>query len=201
MARQLRNRLIMMLITIALAVAPIRAAAVETGDTRLLAAPAITDGKIAFVYGDDIWVAGPDGSNPRRVTSHSGSEQHPYFSPDGKHIAFTGSYDGNADVYVIPADGGEPVRLTWHPGEDVVRGFTPGGKVIFSSQRAVFSRRYSQFFVVDIKGGVPERLPVPNGEKGAISPDGKYPGVHAALRKTSGSGRTTAAEPCRGSGS
>ena len=146
----------------------------ENSGTRLLQTPAIADGKIAFVYADDIWVANVDGSNPRRITSHPGTEQNPYFSPDGKHIAFTGSYDGNVDVYVISADGGEPARLTWHPGEDIVRGFTPRGEVIFSSQRSVFSRRHSQFFVINTTGGVPEPLPVPSGQKAAISPDGKY---------------------------
>ncbi len=161
-------------IMIALGIGPVRADAVESGDTRLLAAPAITEGKIAFVYADDIWVAGADGSNPRRLTSHPGAEQHPCFSPDGRHIAFTASYDGNVDVYVIPTEGGEPTRLTWHPGDDIVRGFTPAGKVVFSSQRSVFSRRLAQFFVIDLKGGVPERLPVPSGEKGAVSPDGHF---------------------------
>jgi tricorn protease len=148
--------------------------AIDASDTRLLATPAITDGKIALVYADDIWVADADGSHARRVTSHPGAERNPYFAPDGRHIAFTASYDGNVDVYVIPMEGGEPARLTWHPGEDVVRGFTPEGKVLFSSQRAVFSRRHSQFFTVGISGGVPEPMPVPTADQGAISPDGKY---------------------------
>jgi tricorn protease len=153
---------------------PIGAQALDTSDTRLLATPAITEGKIAFAYADDIWVADADGKNPRRVTSHPGEERNPYFSPDGKHIAFTAGYDGNVDVYVIPTAGGEPTRLTWHPGEDIVRGFTPDGKVLFSSQREVFSRRFSQFFTVGIAGGVPQRLPIPSGDMGAISPDGKF---------------------------
>ena len=55
----------------------------------MLATPAITDGKIAFAYADDIWVADADGRNPRRLTSHPGEERNPYFSPDGKHIGFT----------------------------------------------------------------------------------------------------------------
>ena len=38
------------------------ALAVDTSDTRLLATPAIAEGKIAFVYADDIWVADADGS-------------------------------------------------------------------------------------------------------------------------------------------
>ena len=28
------------------------------------------DGRIAFTYADDIWVAEQDGSNPRRLTAH-----------------------------------------------------------------------------------------------------------------------------------
>jgi tricorn protease len=74
----------------------------------------------------------------------------------------------------VPVEGGEPKRLTWHPGEDIVRGFTPDGKVLFTSQRAVFSRRHSQFFTIGVDGGVPQALPVPTGDMGAISPDGTY---------------------------
>ncbi len=174
MAQGSWNRTVILAITMGTSLFPIGADAQDRADTRLLATPAITQGKIAFVYGDDIWVAGADGSNPRRVTSHPGEEQNPSFSPDGRHIAFTASYDGNVDVYVIPTEGGEPTRLTWHPGDDIVRGFTPEGKVLFSSPRTVFSRRHTQFFTVDPKGGVPARLPVPSADKGALSPTGKY---------------------------
>ena len=161
-------------LTVAISFFPRVADAQDTSDTRLLSTPAITEGKIAFVYADDIWVANSDGANPRRVTSHPGEERNPFFAPDGKHIAFTASYDGNEDVYVIPTEGGEPSRLTWHPGDDIVRGFTPDGKVLFSSQRAVFSRRHAQFFTIAIAGGVPRPLPVPSADKGAISPDEKF---------------------------
>ena len=57
------------------------ACALDTSDTRLLSTPAITEGKIAFVYADDIWVANSDGENPRRVTSHPGEERNPFFAP------------------------------------------------------------------------------------------------------------------------
>ena len=65
-----------------------------------------------------------DGSQPRRLTVDEGIEANPYFSPDGKLIAFNAQYDGNIDIYTIPVEGGVPFRLTWHPGNDLVRGFT-----------------------------------------------------------------------------
>src|ERR1700757_472982 len=77
----------MAIAAIAMALAPASTRALDTSDTRLLATPAITEGKIAFAYADDLWVADADGKNPRRVTSHPGEEQNPYFSPDGRHIA------------------------------------------------------------------------------------------------------------------
>ena len=127
-------------------------------------------------------MADADGKNPRRVTSHPGEEQNPYFSPDGKHIAFTASYDGNVDVYVIPTEGGEPTRLTWHPGEDIVRGFTPDGKVLFSSQREVFSRRHSQFFTVGIDGRRAPTPADPERRHGGHLARRQVPGLYAARR-------------------
>ena len=55
------------------------ALAVDTSDTRLLASPAITEGKIAFVYADDIWVAGADGTGARRLTVAPGRGDEPVF--------------------------------------------------------------------------------------------------------------------------
>ena len=91
--------------TCLMTVAPAMVQAVDTSDTRLLASPAITEGKIAFVYGDDIWVAGADETRARQLTSHPGQERSPYFAPDGKHIAFTAGYDGNVDVTSEPKGG------------------------------------------------------------------------------------------------
>ena len=51
------------------------------------------DGTIAFTYQDDIWLAGPDGSNPRRLTAHVARDVSPRFSPDGRWIAFTSNRD------------------------------------------------------------------------------------------------------------
>lgn len=148
---------------------------IDINNTRMLSQPVISAGHIAFIYAEDLWVANPDGSQPKRLTIDKGIESAPTFSPDGKLIAFSAEYDGNKDVFVIPVEGGVPKRLTWHPGDDVVKGFTPDGKsVLFTSKRAVFTNRYAQLFTVTIAGGFPVQLEIPNAFHASYSPDGKY---------------------------
>jgi len=147
---------------------------INTTDTRLMSQPAISAKHIAFIYAEDLWIANPDGSQPRRLTVDEGIESDPHFSPDGTIIAFSAQYEGNTDVYTIPVDGGIPTRLTWHPGADYVRGFTPDGKsVLFVSQRSVFSARYFQLYTVKLTGGNAEKLDIPNAWTASYSPDGK----------------------------
>ena len=119
----------------------------ETQEGRLMLFPDIHNDKIAFVYGGDLWLASSAGGTARRVTSDSGRELFPKFSPDGKWLAFTGQYDGNFNVYVMPSDGGQPTQLTFYQGQaqplsdrmgilNEVIGWTPDSKnVIFLSRR------------------------------------------------------------------
>lgn len=146
----------------------------NNSESKFLRYPAISQNHIAFVYANDLWIADLDGSNPVRLTSDEGQEAYPKFSPDGKHIAFTAEYDGNADIYILPIEGGIPKRLTYHPGYDRVQDFTPDGKaVLFSSPREVFSGRYRQLFTIPIDGGFPEKLPIPNAFRATYSDNGK----------------------------
>jgi tricorn protease len=147
---------------------------INTKDTRMMSQPTISHNHIAFIYAEDLWLANIDGSNPIRLTIDEGIESNPCFSPDGNFIAFSAQYDGNTDVYLIPVEGGIPTRLTWHPGDDIVRGFTPdGANVLFISQRSVFTDRFTQFFLVPVKGGFPVSLEIPNGYSASYSPDSK----------------------------
>ena len=161
-------------ILILMVIIPGKSFGINTNDTRMLAQPAISANHIAFIYAEDLWVANIDGTQPRRLTVDEGIESNPFFSPDGKLIAFNAQYDGNTDVYIIPVEGGVPQRLTWHPNTDLVRGFTPDGKsVLFASQRSSFTNRYSQLFTVGINGAFPEKLQIPNAWTACYSPDGK----------------------------
>ena len=141
-------------------------------DARMFRHPDVSATHIAFVYAGDIWVVPKTGGLATRLTSAPGEELFPRFSPDGSRIAFSANYDGNLDAYVVPTLGGDPVRLTYHPMDDRVVGWHPDGtRVLIASSRESGRQRFSQFYLVGLKGGVPEKLPVPFGEFAAFSSD------------------------------
>jgi len=146
----------------------------ERLDAGLMRMPAVSEKQIAFVYAGDIWIAPKEGGTAFRLSSPQGEELFPRFSPDGREIGFTANYDGSDSLYVIPVSGGEPRRVTYHGGGDRMAGWWPdGGSIVFASRRESFTDRCGQFFRVNAQGGLPERLPIPYGEFGAISPDAK----------------------------
>src|SRR5688572_275503 len=139
----------------------------------LLQRPAVSDRQVAFVTAGDVWVVDRAGGDARRLTAGVGLESYPVFSPDGRHVAFAGEYEGNLDVYTVPASGGVPRRLTHHPDPDVPVGWTPDGKsVLFRSSRVSYAR-FLRLFTVPVAGGQPAELPLPQAEDGTLSPDGK----------------------------
>lgn len=142
-------------------------------DARLLRNPDVCAGRIVFQYGGDLWTCSLAGGPAAQLTSHPGSESSPFFSPDGRWVAFSGQYDENMDVYVVPAAGGEPRRLTFHPGADQVTGWSADGRsVLFASTRAS-SNRYARIFRVPVEGGNPEAMPMPMAWLGSMSADGR----------------------------
>ncbi|MGD8699835.1 MAG: protease, partial [Gemmatimonadales bacterium] len=144
-------------------------------DARMFRYPDVSDTHITFVFAGDIWVVPKTGGTAQRLSSPRGEEMFPRFSPDGGTIAFSGNYDGNMDIYTVPAMGGEPTRLTHHPmGDRVIDWYPDGDGILFASSRESGRQRYSQFFRVSEDGGLAEKLPVPYGEFGAVSPDGEW---------------------------
>ena len=136
--------------------------------------PTMNKTDIVFVFAGDLWRVSRGGGLAERLTSGTGTETNPIFSPDGNWIAFTGEYDGNVDVYVIPAIGGEPKRITYHAGNDSVIGWTPDGKsVVFLSGRAA-GMPVPKMYTMPVSGeGLPTELPFPmTGGVASFSPDG-----------------------------
>jgi len=143
-------------------------------DARMFRYADVSATQIAFVYAGDIWVAPKSGGAAFRLSSPRGEESFPRFSPDGSQIAFTGNYDGNSDIYVMPTTGGLPRRLTFHGAPDRMLDWYPDGKsILFASSRTSEKDRFNQLFKISVEGGLPEKLPLPYGEFGSVSDDGK----------------------------
>lgn len=138
--------------------------------------PAVSKDHVAFVYANDLWIVEREGGAARPLASPPGGEMNPRFSPDGSTIAFMGNYDGDRDLYTIPVEGGVPHRVTHHPTNELLHGWTPDGRLIYSASGFGGSPggKVPQLFTVDARGGLPERLPVPYGNNGAVSGDGEW---------------------------
>ncbi len=102
--------------------------------------PTGLQGQLAFVSEGDgnaeIYVINADRSGLRRLTTHSGSDYDPAWSPDGSQIAFASDRDVTGDpswetssgIYVMAADGSNVTRRTrgigWGPA------WSPSGSAI-----------------------------------------------------------------------
>jgi tricorn protease len=140
-------------------------------EAKLVRYPSYSNGRIAFTYLADIWVADENGGNVQRLTVNRARDAYPRFSPDGKWIAFSSDRNGNLDVYLIPSTGGTAKQLTHHSADDVVLGWTPDGKgILFSSQRG--EDFMGQLYVVGVDGGMPWHAGPDMGNAASYSPDG-----------------------------
>tara|TARA_R110002073_G_scaffold335881_2_gene529332 strand:- start:5022 stop:8258 length:3237 start_codon:yes stop_codon:yes gene_type:complete len=143
--------------------------------TRLLRQPNISDSQITFTYGSDVWIADINGTNVKRLTSTAAVESNPYFSPDGKWIAFTSNRFGSNAVYVVSVEGGDAMRLTWHPNGAQVRGWTNNGKhVLYASSRDVAPSSFDRLWTVPVKGGPSTLVTNQWSTSGSYSKDGKH---------------------------
>jgi len=108
----------------------------------------------------------------RKIMDDTAAATEPAFSPDGSHIAFTSTRDGQPEVYVMDADGTNAARLTNSPGLDGDPSFTADGQaVVFHSQRT----GHRQVYLQPITGSVAVPLtqePSDNSQP-TMSPDGE----------------------------
>ncbi|MFA7228254.1 MAG: hypothetical protein WC061_04400, partial [Melioribacteraceae bacterium] len=140
---------------------------------RFMRYPDIHNDRIVFTYEDDLWLVGSAGGSATRLTTAPGIEYAAKFSPDGKWIAFTGSYDGSSNIYLIPSNGGEPKRLTYNPGGVQTVAWTPDGeKIVFRSGFENAIGRDPRLYFVNRNGSAPERLPVDRGILCSFNSDG-----------------------------
>lgn len=131
--------------------------------------PDIHGNDIVFNAEGDLWKVSKTGGAAQRLTSHAGQEMFPTISPDGKTIAFAGSYEGAGDTYVMPIDGGTPRRITWLGGTPV--GWSPNGKVIVRTSKFAGVPDF-RLTLVDPNNGDVSQIPLHQAAEGSIAADG-----------------------------
>src|SRR3954469_2900678 len=83
----------------------------------------------------DLWLVPTSAGEPRRLTTSTGADSHPRWSPDGKTIAFTSTRSGSSQVWLLPIDGGEARQLTKLPIDANGPIWSPkGDKIAFAAE-------------------------------------------------------------------
>ena len=122
--------------------------------------PTIHEGQVVFVAEDDLWIVEVSGGIARRLTSNLGEVSHPYISPNGKYLAFTGREEGPAEVFVMPTLGGSSKRLTYLGTHNAVVNWKPDNQtIIFASNAKLPFTRSFQLFEIDQNGGISQPMP------------------------------------------
>jgi dipeptidyl aminopeptidase/acylaminoacyl peptidase len=80
-----------------------------------------------------LWRIDADGKNPRPLTSSGAVDEHPFFSPDGRTLAFVSTRTGEPQVFFLPLEGGEAEQKTSFPGGVATPAFSRDGRLLVFS--------------------------------------------------------------------
>ncbi len=130
----------------------------------------VVEAPIVFASGNglalDIWIMNPDGSGLTRLTTNTGFDGDPEFSPDGSKITYMSSPTtggSNRDIWVMGVDGSTKTQLTTNPGIDQNPTWSGDGtRIAFSSIRTAFSNT-PDIWSMNADGTDPRRLTTVNG--------------------------------------
>jgi serine/threonine protein kinase len=112
----------------------------------------------------NLWIARPDGTDARPLTSGDAIDDWPAYSPDGRQIAFVSDRGGERGIWSISAEGGSPRLLVNALVLDTIS-WSPDGQRIVYAMPGDASPRLS---VVSAPTGVVTPLPTPGPASGPV---------------------------------
>jgi serine/threonine-protein kinase len=128
---------------------------------------------------NDIWTFDIARGTPTRLTFGPAQDNNPFWTPDGRRIAFASDRDhaGTTNLYIAPADNsGQPVRLTsLDTSSQYPTGFSHDGKILVFMENDPKTGFDLHSVTVDNDHRVTPLLHTSAGEtNGAVSPDGRW---------------------------
>jgi tricorn protease len=114
---------------------------------------------------------GVEGGRAHALTGHVAPASSPVISPDGKTLAFNGTYEGPREVYTMPLDGDLPKRMTYEGSADVAN-WTPDGRLLVATGvRSTLPD--TQLMTVDPASRRTRMVPLAQASEGVYDPTGK----------------------------
>lgn len=115
---------------------------------------------IAFTFKGNVWTVPATGGQARPITSGKGFNSTPFWSPDGKKIAFTSDREKSVDIYIVDAKGGTPARLTTNTSQENILGFKDNNTILYTSSleaapESATGSFFPQVYEVSTTGGRP----------------------------------------------
>ncbi|MEW6210421.1 MAG: S9 family peptidase, partial [Acidobacteriota bacterium] len=126
----------------------------------------------------DIYIVAAAGGQARQLTTSSGPDSQPRWSPDGKQIAFVASSDPSSwaaktELMIVGSEGGQPRSLTTSHNESVFGiEWSPDGRSIYTN---VSIGVYNQTLRIPVAGGAAQPVFASPGAYGFgdLSADGR----------------------------
>ncbi len=132
--------------------------------------------RVAFISArsgaPELWLCGPDGEAPLRVTHFRGPFlANPCWSPDGRFLAFNLNQRGRQQAYLVSVDGGRPRLLSDQGDANLVSGWSPDGRRLYlgSDRDGAW-----QIWSLDVDTGQTRRLTRDGGLRAQASTDGAW---------------------------
>jgi tricorn protease len=134
--------------------------------------PALHQDTLVFTAEGDLWQVPITGGVAQRLTTHPSEESRSAFSPDGKTLAFSASYEGPTEVYTLPLAGGIPVRHTFDGAVASVVGWTAADEVLYTTRRYA-TLPNTQLARIDPRSGARSLLPLAQASDGSYGANGR----------------------------